>query len=199
MNAIFFKDNLYILVKDKEPINVDSIVNDKTLIGCRGTKASLYGGRVSIHFTHTKGSDYAYLYIDDVKIRLFENRTYGYSGHRQYPYLELVNELSLETCTAFLNQIESLGIDTFLENYKKTMIALKQEQEKLIIQLTESMAIENMSSDNHRAIDFVLHHIKLFLQELGCIVLILSIHMNAGLDNHVYTDTYNSIINQFFQ
>ena len=202
MNAIFFKDNVYVLVKDKEPIDIDSIVNDKTLIGCYGTKAnekSLYGGRVNIRFSHTRGADCAYLYIDDIEIRLFENRTYGYNGYRSYPYLELVNELSLETCTAFLNQIESLGVDTFLENYKRTMLNLKTEQEKQIIALTERMGTENISSEDRRAIDYVLGKINLFLQQLCCIILILSIHLNAGLDNHIYTDTYNSIINQFFQ
>lgn len=37
------------------------------------------------------------------------------------------------------------------------------------------------------------------LDKLTAILFALWMNMNAGLDNHIYTETYNNIINLYFQ
>lgn len=101
--------------------------------------------------------------------------------------------MKLHKVAAFLTQIENLGIDTFLENYRNQLQSFKTEIEKTIEQIQEEQALKYEESKN-----FTIYGLRKFVRELSCLILCLFINMNAGLDNQCYIDAYNTIFNLYF-
>lgn len=173
MEAIIFKDNVYVYVrrqeckdeniKQKEEVFEIPIKNSRTY--------NLYGGRVEIILESYNNE----MKIDGISILKIEG------------YYKLEEELSPNTICAYLNQINQLGIDTFLSNYKTSIEKLKME---IINRLNESKATDNKS---------VISNLNDILNKLTAILFALWVNMNAGLDNHIYAEAYNNIINLYFQ
>lgn len=175
MNAIFLKDNVYVCINKKECKNNEMISNEEVFIlpGYHKFKTyDLYGGRVNLTLSDYDTNE---MNIDGIPILKFEEN------------YNLSEELPANTICAYLNQIHQLGIDTFLANYKAAIEKLKIEIDN---RLSKSISMDNKS---------LTTKLNNILDMLTAILFALWINMNAGLDDHIYTDTYNNIINLFFQ
>jgi hypothetical protein len=93
--------------------------------------------------------------------------------------------------TAYLNQIEHLGIDTFLDNYKKNLEDFKAQMNEMATALENELK-ENEDSDKAQ----LLQKVKNLILSIIIILFSLSINMNAGLDNSQYEEAYEAIIAQ---
>ncbi|MBO5815393.1 MAG: hypothetical protein J6R30_04700 [Bacteroidales bacterium] len=186
MNTYIFKfENVYILVKNK-PFreDVNSSIPTELVISFdeyNTKEISLYGGRVNI--TTERYGDRNYIDIDGISIYSFNCNVNPSS----------TSSISLETLVAYLNQIENLGIDSFLDNYKCQIQELKKECEGRIRDLEQDLTLKY---DDGKAM--ILATFKNFVMNLACMIIMLMINMNAGLDNHCYTTAYDNIINLYF-
>lgn len=173
MKAIFKHENVYVYVNTEDELreNVDA---QDTLIVEDGKIKSLYGGRVKINFRGWM----AYLTIDGITI-------YEISfTDDDYPQKD--DRVCVQQVVAYLNQIENLGVDAFLENYKNSLVQMKQDVENIL----KAQAY----SGNERLIA-KCQRLLIFLITLICS---LSINMNAGLTNQHYINAYETIVNTYF-
>ena len=176
MKAILKQNDVFIYAQNLK----DEVKNDPSFVIEYDSyeEAYLYGNRVLIDIT----SSYTItLTIDGIKI-LTPNQNTG----------ELTFSLSFEELVAYLNQINALGVDSFLENYKKAMEEFKEEMSAQAEKYEASLA---MKEDD--ALRKILMTIKKTLLQLSFLILALSIYMPAGLDNHVYTEAYEHVINLY--
>lgn len=182
MNAILKKDNVFIYAKKLK----NEVRNDPSfLMDCLGCeKISLYGGRVKVETTNSSYT--TYLYIDGIHI--FSPQVPDRNG---IPAC-LLGYLSIETLIAYLNQIEALGVDSFLENYQKSLREFKKDMSEQSEKLEANLTITEDKEYRER-----LRRIQEILYKLSFIILALSINMFAGYDNHVYEEAYQSIINVY--
>lgn len=169
MDAIIFKDNVYVYIKRKE-CKDENIMQKEEVFKFPGNY-NLYGGRVEIRLSNNISS----LTIDGISIIRLDQ------------YYDLDEDLPLNTICAYLNQINQLGIDSFLANYKVTVENLKIET---MNKLNESKTTNNKT---------LISDLNDILDKLTAILFALCLNMNAGLDNHIYTEAYNNIINLYFQ
>lgn len=186
MSAYIFKcENVYVLVRNKtlrEDLN--SSIPTELVFSFDNYNLeviSLYGGRVNI--TTERYGDMNYIDIDGICIYSFNCNVNPSS----------IASISLETLVAYLNQIENLGIDSFLDNYKCQIQELKKECEGRIRDLEKDLTLKY---DDGKAM--ILATFKNFVMNLACMIIMLMINMNAGLDNHCYTTAYDNIINLYF-
>ena len=184
MNAIFKKENVFIVVKDKDIRNginkneIDSWVYDYN----NKDNVYLYGGRVHIYYG--SGGDLVKLKVDGIPIQEVYYKKNGISTSE---------EVDLSKAAAFLNQMENLGVDSFLENYKNQLQEFKKELEVKAEKIEQEQSVQFDEDKSN-----FLTSLKKFINELTCIIFCLLINMNAGLDNQYYTDAYNEIINLYF-
>lgn len=188
MDAIFKQENVYIVVRNKDiresvdDNNVEGLIwnNDKSQ-----NTVSLYGGRVILKPYYNYGGYSSY---DRCRIEIDGILIYQINDS-----LQAISEFSFESVAAYLNQIENLGVDTFLENYKLQLQELKKEFETTAENIQQELA---MNDDDKKAT--LLHNLKKIILKMTCIIFSLLINLNAGLDNHYYTTAYDIIINQYF-
>lgn len=185
MDYIFKKENVYIAFEDVE-IQNDKNFEDSLIYDSESKNmVSLYGNRVQFKLSNKQNG--IKLEVDGIKICQIE---LDESSNRDYI---IKKELKLHKVAAFLTQIENLGIDTFLENYRNQLQSFKTEIEKTIEQIQEEQALKY--DDNKNSTIYVL---RKFVKELTCLIFCLLINMNAGLDNQCYIDAYNTIFNLYF-
>jgi hypothetical protein len=173
MKAIFKHENVYVLVDTGK--NLRENVDGAQIIE-PDEKCIMYGGRVMVQHDSREG----FIDIDGTHICLVGLSTYSHT----YPYKEDRYELS--QVVAFLNQIENLGVDAFLENYKNQLVQLKQNVENIL---------------NNQVYSYDEYEVKKCQELLLWVVTFifcLSINMNAGLTNQHYTNAYETIINTYF-
>ena len=187
MEGIFKKDNVYVYVDDKEERDGIQKEDMSALIislESRYHKVFLYGGRVLLEY-YLNGLSKFTLSVDGNPINelSYSERT-GYSLYGRFEVGRIV---------AFLNQMENLGIDTFLENYKSQLQQFKGEMEEKLGKMEQEQSIQ--FDDNKKT---SIDSIRKLIANLTCMIFCLLINMNAGLDNQTYTDTYNEIINLYF-
>lgn len=178
MDVIFKKENVYVAVKNIDSNKEKEIFADSSFVVSNGQKYEcyLYGGRVYVN-------DTTRIEIDGIELRLFTNS--GYSGFS-------VHSLSIEKTCAILNQIENLGVDTFLENYKNSLIALKQDLTSMSNKYEQELAVSE--NDDKKKI---LENIRVAIRNIVCMIFVLSINLNAGLDNHQYIAAYEEVANMY--
>lgn len=149
----------------------------------------LYGGRVEVEFpSYERGG--CTLTIDGVEIKSLD-----------YQYLNgtcavigVKNELTMQKVTAYLNQIEQLGIETFLENYK-TALENSKADIMVLCEKYESLLKEDESdSGSANTYKAFLDRARACLTIFTIILFSLACNMKTGLDNHVYEDTYNEVL-----
>lgn len=194
MDAIFKNGNVYVAVMKKDARKEIDFSDSMDLILCKiedVTKNLLYGGRVSLEL-HKENPNSAYCHsnlcdivIDGIKLKKLVARDSGQVVSLSY--------FSLEQAAAYLNQIENLGVDSFLENYKLQLQGLKSELEAQADGLQQELAL-NFNDDKAKVLD----SIKKVILSLTCIIFSLLVNMNAGLENHHYTEAYDNIINLYF-
>lgn len=182
---IFKSENVYVLVNNKKIRTDENSSTPTELIHSfdeyNRDEISLYGGRVTIETFNYGHSNH--IIIDGITICHFTCDVNP----------SLSSSISLERLVAYLNQIENLGVDSFLENYKCQIQELKKECEGRIKDLEQDLALKH---DDGKAM--ILSTFKNFVMNLACMVIMLMINMNAGLDNHCYTTAYDKIINLYF-
>jgi hypothetical protein len=192
MKRIILHDGIYVYTVNNDLTN-DSIANadECTLIIDRYSNTqdvSLYGGRVELH--HSKYSSTLIFRIDGITIKDIKP-CYLDSDSDSYSYGEMNNELSFPQVTAYLNQIAHLGVDTFLDNYKKNLEDFKAQMNEMATALENELK-ENEDSDKAQ----LLQKVKNLIFSIIIILFSLSINMNAGLDNDQYKEAYEAIIAQ---
>ncbi|MBO7226595.1 MAG: hypothetical protein J6V33_03310 [Bacteroidales bacterium] len=192
MDAIFKNGNVYVVVRDKDIRDDVNLKNLEDLIWNKDLKNKcLYGGRVHLSNTYYSFGNYRHSYSDYCLIQVD-----GISIERYYLEDNSIvadNKTSIERVAAYLNQIENLGVDTFLENYKLQLQELKKELENKIDNMQQDLAA---NYDEEKASN--LAELKKSVLNITCTIFLLLISMNAGLENQNYIDAYNNIINLYF-
>lgn len=188
MRAILFKNGIYVgvdtdvdktLDDDKITESEDFIINDGN-----NDKTSLYGNRVEIY------RNYKYeicLCVDGIDIS--DIRILTYSDDKEIEVR--IKKLSLSQIVSYLNQMEQLGIDTFLANYKQALEKTKEDLTLIYDRLSSELSIQEDKS-KRRLFDS-LHNV---LSQIIIAMCALMINVNVGLDNHDYVDAYNAIVNE---
>lgn len=194
MEVIFFRNGTYVCVDDTkvneslEQFKEEDFENDSTVVYyrgdnyCWGLLSSLYGGRVRLG---NFGMFIDGLCIYNIKIESFSSSYYAY-------YPSVGEYLSIEKITAYLNQIEQLGVDTFLKNYKEALLNFKKEMLEMSEKLESDLQIKE-DGDKRR----YLERIKKDIIRIMIILVGFMVYMDAGLDNHIYSDTYEEIISEY--
>ena len=184
MKGIFKNENVYVYIDtDKEPIN--QVEDEYAFIVGEGKESQiLYGGRVKVNYQYPYGRinyNQLSIKIDGIEIRkLYTDASFGESS-------------TPSEVVAYLNQIENIGVDSFLENYKQQLQQMKIEFEAFADGLQQELAI---NYDEKKAEE--LSKYRKFILTLGCILFALLINMNAGLQNQDYINAYENIINSYF-
>jgi hypothetical protein len=84
-----------------------------------------------------------------------------------------------------------MGVDTFLDNYKKNLEDLKAQMKEMATTLENELK-ENEDSNKAK----LLQKIRNIILSIIFLLFSLSINMNAGLDNYQYVDAYEAVIAQ---
>lgn len=186
---ILLKNGVYTLhcLEDEE---FEELCKDKSFVVSTISESGiylLYGGRVKImkeSYGYWTGSTYRpsfQFFIDGFEITKKESI-----------YSEILDKI-----TAYLNQIEQLGVDTFLANYKAAIIAEKEE----LSAMCDKLAAELQLRENEEK-EKTLSRLRSKIEDLIGLLFLLTINMNAGLDNQAYIDAYaesENVISQYIE
>lgn len=178
MDAIFKKENVYVAVRNLDYNKKEEISKDSSFVVSTEKTCYLYGGRVYVGYYYTYNWT---IEIDGIEIRQFTNSD-----------CESRTTYSPEQTCAILNQIENLGVDTFLENYKNSLITLKQELATMSDKYEQELAV---SEDDDKK--KILENLRKAIRNIVCLIFVLSINLNAGLDNHQYIAAYEEVTNMY--
>jgi hypothetical protein len=187
MERIILHDGIYVYIKNGSIANADeyiSILEDRYK-----SESNLFGGRVHVYATGLNG-DGVGLTIDGINIIDIKEGKIT-SNNVSYTYGKRSSDLSFPQVTAYLNQIEHLGVDTFLDNYKKNLEDFKAQMNEMATALENELK-ENEDSGKAQ----LLQKVKNLILNIIIILFSLSINMNAGLDNDRYEDAYEAVIAQ---
>lgn len=182
MTGIFKVNNVYVVVRDKEVREgIEKNNMPEYIISDDDFSATLYGGRVLIE------RDRSYFRISIDGIAIYEIKQYSNS-------IELFESdyIKIEKIVAYLNQIENLGIETFLENYRKQLETLKGELERVAEKIQEDLGEGGEKNSTRLAI------IRRLIIKISSFLFALYVNMNAGLQAQDYIDAYNMVINMYF-
>lgn len=197
MRTIFFQNGVYVYSENffdfedddnKAKTDVSIIVSVKSNFT---DSRLLYGGRVRVYLESNHGSN---LTIDGVDIKDFH---YYESSNKTCAEFYVTDELPEQKVTAYLNQIEQLGIDTFLENYKTTLENFKADIMALCEKYESLLKEEEPNSESADTYKDFLNRARACLTILTIILFSLACNMKTGLDNHVYEDAYNEVLAEY--
>ena len=179
MEAIFLVNGVYVCI-DYNRSYKREVEEEQTFIVDEGGRCVLFGGRVVV-----KGSSLGYwLSIDGIEL---SNLTIGDT-------VNLSKRFSIEAITAYLNQMEQLRVDTFLSNYKEAAKCLKNEVSSLSCKLEAELQVRE-DKEKERS----LMHLRNIIDKLIGLLFLLTINMNAGLDNQTYINAYDQCENVISQ
>lgn len=185
MEAIIKNENVYVVVKNMDVREGVNLKDSEELIMHeeRYYIKKLYGGRVVLDANY--GFSGYYMEIDGILIKTYEINS--------DMWISKNSKLSLEQIASFLNQIENLGLDPFIDNYKLQLQSLKNEIEVQVQNMQNDLS---MNYDEKRA--KMLDNLRRGLLDLSFFVCTLLINMNAGLSNQHYIDAYDAVVNMYF-
>lgn len=184
MNAIFKQNNVYVVAPRRDirdDVNVEEIT-ELIYDAERDGVVNLYGGRVEV-----SGRDSWSVCLEVDGIQIYE------ISFSEFGECQLGPRMTFNKAVAYLNQIENLGIDTFLDNYKLQLKNLKAEVESSVTKMEQEL-VSQYDEDKSK----VLENLRITIRSLSCLIFMLMINLNAGLDNHVYVEVYNDIVNLYF-
>lgn len=194
MKTIFFKNGVYVCSEEEFNFEDDDNkvkTDDSIIVSADSPYGSdsrlLYGGRVKVSLRYNLGCR---LTIDGVGIKGFDNKLSSEACAMSY----VTDDLTTQKVTAYLNQIEQLGIDTFLENYKTTLENFKADIMALCEKYESLLKEEEPNSGSANTYKDFLDRARFCLTILTIILFSLACNMKTGLDNHVYEDTYNEVL-----
>ena len=183
MEAILLKNGIYIGVDTYVDKSLDDskIQESKefVVINCNSNpkrEAILFGGRV--HVSCYQGW---HLSVDGIKIKVLEYTT-------DYPYFAN----SLQNVVVYLNQMQQLGVDTFLSNYKLSLEKTKEELTVICDKLEGELSVQENEGKAK-----LLAKLRGVIIEMIVILFGLMVDVNVGLDNHNYVDAYNEIVIEY--
>lgn len=190
MEAILFKNGVYVGVDTDIDKSLDSnkIQEDKDLVvAAHGNKlATLFGGRVEISmYTHRS------LTVDGIKIKSLCSTSLN-DGVSSISYAKVSSGLSCAKVTSYLNQMQQLGVDSFLANYKQSIEKAKEELTVMCDKLEGELSIREDEEKTK-----LLGKLREVIIEMVVILFGLMVDVNVGLDNHDYVDAYNEIVNEY--
>lgn len=180
MKAIFLVNGVYVCIDDDR--SYKEVEEEQTFIVKEDERCVLFGGRVVVKGVGYYGYYYYTLSIDGIELYNFEKRD---------------RIFSIEAITAYLNQMEQLGVDTFLCNYKEAAKCLKNEVSSLCCKLEAELQVRE-DEEKEKS----LMHLRNVIDELIGLLFLLTINMNVGLDNQTYTNAYDqceNIISQYME
>ena len=181
MKAILLENGIYIGVDTYVDKSLDDskIQESKELVCCgeySSDNAILFGGRVGVRYY----SDWN-LSVDGIKIKVL-----GYNT--DYPYFAN----SFQNVVAYLNQMQQLGVDTFLANYKLSLEKTKEELTVICDKLEGELSVQENEWKAK-----LLAKLRNVIIEMIVVLFALMVDVNVGLDNHNYVDAYNEIVNEY--
>ena len=161
----------------------ENLPEEAIVVDDNSAEKQLFGGRIRLTRITRSG---VRLYVDGIKIQVID---FDDSDGN----LTFEQDLPKDSVCSFLNQIEMLGVDTFLDNYKQSLLDAKEKFEDLARKIETNISISpNDSNLKHR-----LRFINEFLGEVICIIFMLAINMNAGMDNHMYSNAFSEFVNLY--
>jgi hypothetical protein len=170
MPGIYFKDGIYVLTDNDTENDICVYHYNKYFV-------SLYGGRIEIKRNY---SETAYLTIDGISITNIINK-------------KICEDIPLSIITSYLNAIETNGVDTFLENYKKSIEFLYGELKDLNQRTESQLSIEKEDS-KIKSLLAELTKIRELLFSVLAILFSLYTYMSAGLENEKVISVYQSVM-----
>ncbi len=197
MSGIFFQTNVYVFVWDDQlqlSKTRQQMEEDKSIIVYYGrlqeyqydwkkSQSWLYGGRVCVNYSQPSEKK-GYISIDGIEL--------GYINHLSWAILRPLAQI-----VSILNEIEQLGVDAVLENYKKALSEQKKELEEKIkgLELKKSACQEEkfpkIDEDSLFGYQNILLHVISDLSALACL-------LYCGLTNMQYINAYNEVIATYF-
>lgn len=198
MKTIFFKNGVYVCSEEEFNFEDDDnkVKTDVSIIVSADfpygrDSMLLYGGRVKVYLKYDGECE---LTIDGVAIKGFN---YYDSSNETCAEFYVTDKLTVQKITAYLNQIEQLGIDTFLENYKTALEASKADIMVLCEKYESLLKEEEPGSESADTYKRFLDRARACLTILTIILFSLACNMKTGLDNHVYEDAYNEVLAEY--
>lgn len=196
MKTIFFQNGVYVYSEEEFDFEDDDNkvkTNDSIIVSVDSPYDSdsrlLYGGRVKVYLERHECN----LTVDGVEIKGFDNK----SSNESCAMIYVTDDLTTQKVTAYLNQIEQLGIDTFLENYKTTLENFKADIMALCEKYESLLKEEEPNSGSANTYKDFLDRARSCLTILTIILFSLACNMKTGLDNHVYEDAYNEVLAEY--
>lgn len=194
METIFFKNGVYVCSEEEFNFedNDNKVKADASIILSNNKNPNsklLYGGRVKVSLLN----GLFHIAIDGIDVKAF---VYTSSYNNQAGIYQTDN-LSVQKVTAYLNQIEQLGIDTFLENYKTTLENFKADILVLCEKYESLLKEEEPNSGSANTYKDFLDRARACLTILTIMIFSLACNMKTGLDNHVYEDVYNEVLAEY--
>lgn len=189
MEAILFKNGVYVGVDTDFDKSLDSKKiqeNKELVVADRGNKQEtlLFGGRVKIYATTG-------LTVDGITINALYSTSWNYAGS-SISYAEVSSNLSCAKVTSYLNQMQQLGVDSFLANYKQSIEKAKEELTVMCDKLEGELSIREDEEKTE-----LLGKLREVIIKMVVILFGLMVDVNVGLDNHDYVDAYNEIVNEY--
>ena len=197
MRTIFFQNCVYVYSEeffDFEDDDNNAKTDVSIIVSAKSNFTDsrlLYGGRVRVYLESNHGSN---LTIDGVDIKDFH---YNETSTNPCSGFYITDELTVQKVTAYLNQIEQLGIDTFLENYKTALENFKADIMVLCEKYESLLKEEEPNSESANTYKEFLDRARSCLTILTIILFSLACNMKTGLDNHVYEDAYNEVLAEY--
>ena len=194
METIFFKNGVYVCSEEEFNFedNDNKVKADASIILSNNKNPNsrlLYGGRVKVSLLNA---------IFHIAIDGIEVNTFGYtSSYNNQVGIYQTAHLSVQKVTAYLNQIEQLGIDTFLENYKTALETFKADIMVLCEKYESLLKEEEPNSGSANTYKDFLDRARACLTILTIMIFSLACNMKTGLDNHVYEDAYNEVLAEY--
>ena len=194
METIFFQNGVYVCSEEEFNFedNDNKVKADASIILSNNENPNsrlLYGGRVKVSLLNA----IFHIAIDGIEVNAF-----GYtSSYNNQAGIYQTDNLSVQKVTAYLNQIEQLGIDTFLENYKTTLENFKADIMALCEKYESLLKEEEPNSGSANTYKDFLDRARACLTILTIILFSLACNMKTGLDNHVYEDAYNEVLAEY--
>lgn len=181
MEAILLKNGIYIGVDTNvdESLDNSKIQESKELVYCdesSSDNAILFGGRVGVCYYCGWN-----LSVDGIEIKVLRYTT-------DYPYFGN----SFRNVVACLNQMQQLGVDTFLANYKLSLEKTKEELTVICDKLEGELSVQENEEKAK-----LLAKLRNVIIEMIVVLFGLMVDVNVGLDNHNYVDAYNEIVNEY--
>ena len=194
METIFLKNGVYVCSEEEFNFedNDNKVKADASIILSNNKNPNsrlLYGGRVKVSLLNA----IFHIAIDGIEVNAF-----GYtSSYNNQAGIYQTDHLSVQKVTAYLNQKEQLGIDTFLENYKTALETFKADIMVLCEKYESLLKEEEPNSGSANTYKDFLDRARACLTILTIMIFSLACNMKTGLDNHVYEDAYNEVLAEY--